>query len=299
MTTVLPVIYIGGYGRSGSTLLDVLLDAQPGILGVGEVTHLFRFAAEQRECSCGQQFVDCPVWGVALGAVMHPNRRSLMAAEALTRAVEGRRVASTRHVARYAELWDRLLHVAASTTGARVIVDSSKSTRGSQFRARRLGQIPSLFLHNVHLRRDPAGVIVSAVAAKQRRAATGARSAGDGDTMTAVRTVVGWITALRSAAIQADLTLDLADLVDDPSASVLSVLALLRPVDGVVPLLVGGPGHGVAGNRMRRLGEPIRAQRAKGGSAQTAQPFPLHNRIVLNTARRLGGYNRRGGKYSA
>ena len=35
------VLYIAGYGRSGSTVLDMLLGTHPRIIGGGELTHLF------------------------------------------------------------------------------------------------------------------------------------------------------------------------------------------------------------------------------------------------------------------
>lgn len=34
------VIYIGGYGRSGSTLLDILLSNSPSVRGLGEASNL-------------------------------------------------------------------------------------------------------------------------------------------------------------------------------------------------------------------------------------------------------------------
>lgn len=260
MTDQLPVIYISGYGRSGSTLLDVLLDAQPDVLGLGEVTHLFRFAAQDRACSCGEKYLACPVWGPTLRTVMHPSRLSLMAAETLTRAVETRRLVSTRTVDRYEDLWGRLLRAAAAAAAATVVVDSSKSTRGTQLRATRLGRVGGLSVRSVHLRRDPQGVLASARAARDRRAAKGVRGAMDGDTITSLRTLAGWVATDRAAAGQADLTVQFEDLVAHPASAILSSLNLVTDVDGAVPTLVGGPGHGVAGNRMRRLGQPIVAR---------------------------------------
>src|ERR1044071_6434693 len=57
------VLYIGGWGRSGSTLTERLLGEMPDVVGAGEVTHLWvRGLLENQSCACGQPFADCPFW---------------------------------------------------------------------------------------------------------------------------------------------------------------------------------------------------------------------------------------------
>ncbi len=57
------LIYIGGYGRSGSTLLEYLLTASPSLVACGEIMrHVKRFRRKQT-CTCGRPPKDCPVWG--------------------------------------------------------------------------------------------------------------------------------------------------------------------------------------------------------------------------------------------
>src|SRR3546814_13178933 len=54
---------VAGYGRSGTTLLDIALGEQPAIMGAGEVTTLARHVWDRGEyCACGARVRDCPQW---------------------------------------------------------------------------------------------------------------------------------------------------------------------------------------------------------------------------------------------
>jgi Sulfotransferase domain len=59
----LRVIYLGGLGRSGSTLVERLLAELPGVCSVGEVVHLWqRGVVEDERCGCGEPFSGCGFW---------------------------------------------------------------------------------------------------------------------------------------------------------------------------------------------------------------------------------------------
>ena len=59
----LRVIYLGGLGRSGSTLVERLLAELPGVCSVGEVVHLWqRGVVEDERCGCGEPFGGCGFW---------------------------------------------------------------------------------------------------------------------------------------------------------------------------------------------------------------------------------------------
>src|SRR5204862_6576366 len=66
-----PVLYIGGWGRSGSTLLAHVLAEVPGFVSVGELRYVWQAGPEANElCGCGLPFDECPVWtAVGQGAV--------------------------------------------------------------------------------------------------------------------------------------------------------------------------------------------------------------------------------------
>ena len=57
------LVYIGGYGRSGSTLLEYLMTARPDVIACGETVGTFRKQKPGRTCSCGRPGSECPIWG--------------------------------------------------------------------------------------------------------------------------------------------------------------------------------------------------------------------------------------------
>jgi hypothetical protein len=57
------VLYLGGIGRSGSTLVERLIGQLPGVCAVGELVHLWeRGIAEDERCGCGEPFRQCLFW---------------------------------------------------------------------------------------------------------------------------------------------------------------------------------------------------------------------------------------------
>lgn len=57
------ILYILGAGRSGTTILEVVLTGASSVAGVGEVTHVFKdgFVAGDI-CACGMPAPQCPIW---------------------------------------------------------------------------------------------------------------------------------------------------------------------------------------------------------------------------------------------
>jgi hypothetical protein len=78
----LKVVFIASLSHSGSTLLDLMLNAHPKIISVGEVKQLGRFArlekiGRRRRCTCGAASVyDCAFWS-AVGALTKSGGRHL------------------------------------------------------------------------------------------------------------------------------------------------------------------------------------------------------------------------------
>jgi hypothetical protein len=64
------MIYIAGYGRSGSTLLERILASHPDIDGLGEVEHLTRARdLHAASCGCGAPLAECELWGPVIAAL--------------------------------------------------------------------------------------------------------------------------------------------------------------------------------------------------------------------------------------
>ncbi|WP_350286167.1 sulfotransferase [uncultured Croceitalea sp.] len=56
------VIYVMGSGRSGSTLLSIILNTVPNIVSPGEINNLPRLPQENFKCSCGDRVAECVFW---------------------------------------------------------------------------------------------------------------------------------------------------------------------------------------------------------------------------------------------
>ncbi|HEU5161370.1 MAG TPA: sulfotransferase domain-containing protein [Streptosporangiaceae bacterium] len=132
-------MYLGGLGRSGTTLLDRLLGELPGAISLGEVVHLWeRGVVDGERCGCGASFGDCPFWReagqVAFGGwerLDMERLRALRAAVDRTRRIPvlARRrlpAALREQVDAYVSHYVRLYRAVAEVSGARVLIDSSK-----------------------------------------------------------------------------------------------------------------------------------------------------------------------------
>ena len=158
------VLYIGGYSRSGSTLLLRFLSQMPQFVGVGEVWDIWRRSfIENQLCGCGQPFHRCEFWGAvvkeAFGGfdqvdpqAMHALRQSVQSNRHIPQlAVPLLRSASYRErLAQYAGVLGRLYQGIHTVSGGKIIVDSSKVPPYAYL----INQIPQVELHVVHLVRD-------------------------------------------------------------------------------------------------------------------------------------------------
>jgi hypothetical protein len=139
MGTGLRVLFIGGLGRSGSTLLERILGELPGVCSMGEVVHLWqRGLVDDERCGCGEAFSQCPFWQkvgeIAFGGWDKLDPAGFQALKAsvdrtryvplLTAPSLGPRL--RRRVAKYNELYRRLYDAVQAASGSEILVDSSK-----------------------------------------------------------------------------------------------------------------------------------------------------------------------------
>jgi len=169
---VASVLFLGGLGRSGTTLLERALNEIPGVCALGEVVHLWqRDVRDDERCGCGERFSGCVFWqAVGEEAFGGWDRLDISRVLALRDAVERtrhipllarRRLAESRRgdVLAYGAYYAAIYRAAAAITGASVIVDSSKhSALAHCLRWMRPGAID---LRVVHVIRDPRGVAYS------------------------------------------------------------------------------------------------------------------------------------------
>ena len=157
------VLFIAGYSRSGSTLLDCLLGQLPGFFSTGEFAYIWTHGlVENRLCGCGARFLECPFWskvgdeafggwdGVDVDAMLalerSVNRHRFLPLLALPNP-PGEYGAKLRE---YAEVLGTLYGAIRKTADARVIVDSTIDPAYGFL----LRHVPDLDLRLVHFTRD-------------------------------------------------------------------------------------------------------------------------------------------------
>ncbi len=138
------VIYILGSGHSGSTILQYLLAAYPGVIGLGEVSalaHQNKLSLANEKCSCGYSIFACQLWGDLLPS-----------GEATPHWYE-------RLVTTIGQSYSQVTH----------LVDSSKSIHGllPWLEMARKGLIAGIYI--IYLVRDVRGWVFSEISRRQRK----------------------------------------------------------------------------------------------------------------------------------
>ena len=155
----LKVIYILGAGRSGSTLLSMLLGNQPGLFNAGEIRYLLyeNMRARDLPCSCGLRVEDCPFWGDVAsnlqGSLINTVTETLRSRNAIRLFTKTGKNTIRTLSNELQEVYD----VIASKAGTHVIIDTSKHP----LYAYCLKHAPGIELYIVHLVRDPRGMVSS------------------------------------------------------------------------------------------------------------------------------------------
>ena len=262
----LKVLFIGGYGRSGSTLLDRVLGQVPGFLSVGELRHVFQEGfVENRRCGCGEPFLECEFWqSVTRRAFGELDGAELEDVVALKERVDrwwllpllARRLGTRRQrrdVDHYRRILRRLYAAIAAESGAAVLIDSSKDVSHG-YALRGLGG--DLDLHVLHLVRDSRAVAWS----WQRRKFNPGNGA-DMNRYSLLRTSAEWsainaLTRLHRPTGARYAALRYCDFAADPAAAVDGVLAFLGEPDRPNPIAADhtvhlAADHTAAGNPNR------------------------------------------------
>jgi hypothetical protein len=302
-------LFLGGLGRSGTTLLERLLGELPGVCPLGEVVHLWeRDIAGDERCACGKHFSDCDFWQAvgekAFGGWHHVDVwRVLALRHAVERTRYIPRLASVRMspaqrllVEEYADWYARLYEAAAIVSGADVLVDSSKHAALAYC----LRFAPSIDLRVVHMVRDSRGVAYSWTKTVVRPETDNAEE------MTRYspgRSALLWnahnmaFSALHRCGVPVrrvryeslldspeDVLSDLSDFI-----GVKPELSFLH--DGIAEL---GPCHSAAGNPMRFTVGPVPLRRDEAW--RTSLPGGQRRVVSALTAPLLGMYGYRGAR---
>lgn len=261
------ILYIAGYGRSGSTLLDSLLNDHPSIFGAGEMMWLFQQAAENGNCSCGQLLNDCSFWRDVMRRVANRvGHHDWAGAARLTLKMERLRTISALDP-HYTDLWSAAFDAVREVSGKSWVVDSSKNTRLDYYRLPLLARHMGCPVKIIHLVRDPRAVMWSAARGSNRQLEKGGCSQGHRRRM--MGGLMSWVFS--NATVEAlcrrhpewpVLRVRYEDLVSSPGET---LGRIGRFIDQDMQEIVRrihhrdsfSAGHGIAGNRMRRSGEII------------------------------------------
>lgn len=161
------ILYIGGSGRTGSTILSMLLSQNKDAFNVGQIRDFPNAVERDHLCACGEHISTCSYWSRVAG--------SQAVRDAVARLGEGRNAfrrdcreqknwedsqwlkdITSEHAGYFADL-KTLYEAAAAAAPGRMLVDSSKSAE----LALALTLIPGFTVYVLNLVRDPRAVTVS------------------------------------------------------------------------------------------------------------------------------------------
>jgi hypothetical protein len=169
------VLYILGYSRSGSTILDNVLNELAGFHSVGELRYLWERIVQGRWCGCGIPVMECPFWSEVLsrsfptGSFPTPEQVVRSQQEAVGAAktwkllgLAERPESWSAPLRAYSEITQRIYRRAGEVAGTQVIVDSSKRPSNGAL----LALLPEVSPYFLHLVRDPRAVAYSETRSK-------------------------------------------------------------------------------------------------------------------------------------
>jgi hypothetical protein len=253
------VLYIAGWGRSGSTILNDILGQIEGFFSVGEARYIWDHGLIANwPCGCGVPFKECAVWqkvlDEAFGGANCVSAHTLCSLRERVRTshlplilLPGGESWLMSRLGEYPASLERLYRAIQTTIGCRVIVDSSKFPSYAWV----LETIPGIDLYIVHLIRDPRGVAYSW---RSKAALLGYHSPVDSSLHWSIWNLA--LEALGRHSSQQYLIVRYEDFVDKPQETIERVLDLVQERAAHLPFVTGqevqlSTNHTVAGNLSR------------------------------------------------
>jgi Sulfotransferase family len=179
------MLYVGGFGRSGSTLVGRVLGEAPDTICVGETRYLWsRGILHDVQCGCGEPFHSCDFWAAvgreAFGGWDRVDTERLVELERVTnrlRALPLHRLPQLRPgfaaaIEEYAASLGKVYAAIARVSGARTIVETSKDPNFGSL----LTRIPGNDVRIIHLIRDSRAVAYSWTRKKRMSSPIGKQS---------------------------------------------------------------------------------------------------------------------------
>ena len=278
------VIYISGYGRSGSTILDVYLSNAGDCFGAGELVNLFADWLNDKYCSCGEKISQCQYWKGVLADV---RAGELERMREVTEENE-RLFSAHRSPGVYNQVWQPIFDRIFQATDT--VIDSSKVSRLTYHRPRLLKAM-GYKVDIVYLYRQPDELLLSLRKGSNRSLeANGPVERGRFRVfLGSVRGFFGWFIASAGTVLACRRfgfrRIDVAyeEFIAHPHEIAESILE--QPIEQSVPDELDG-GHGVSGNRTRRSATlKIRTRVAAPGTNLTPEERLLcfFMKLLMNT----------------
>jgi len=161
------VVFIVGFTRSGSTLLEHLLSISPGTVAVGEMAYLWDPKIRTTSyCGCGVKLDHCPFWNKILTEYFEQDRSpdSRQFWRFFEDLVCNRGKIDDARYRRFLNQMESTYTAISDQTKGRVIIDSSKRPTFALAAAR----LPNVRLTMIHLVRDSRGCVFSWITRKAR-----------------------------------------------------------------------------------------------------------------------------------
>jgi len=267
------ILYIGGAGRSGSTLIELILGNMPGFFSVGEIRYFWEYVLEEDlSCGCGEIITSCTFWSKVLREILSHEQIDIQKVAATAQDID-----RTRNVLRqmytksrpdqelssFVKATERLYEAIALNIDDAIIVDSSKVPSHLFV----LANFKKVDLRVIHLVRDPRAVVYSWGKRKKKELAD-----LSGKTYMSQRSISQSIVRW---AIENQFTewfgrkagrytlLRYEDFVKDPYTHLLSTLNNVGLGENPPSLLKSGeltltPTHSIGGNPIRFVSNTIR-----------------------------------------
>lgn len=271
-SSAIKLVYIMGAGRSGSTILDIVLGNHPEIESVGELVKWPVSGWINNEyCACGHRANDCAYWTQIRQAwSKSTGENDILTYMSQQDLFTGRLIPylrlfrewsrSSAEFKRYAEQTYALLDAIHLVSNKSIIVDSSKYPE----RAFLLSMMPNIDLYLIHLVRDGRGVAWSLQKSFKKNDKVGVQKEIKSGPVW--RAAMFWtVTNLQSAWVlrqvpaKKSIRLRYEDLVNQPQQTLTKIENLLKvDLTTLVDAIMAGSsftvGHNISGNRLRMAG---------------------------------------------
>jgi hypothetical protein len=263
------ILYVGGFGRSGSTLIGRVLGEASGAICLGETRYVWsRGLLHNVQCGCGAPFRECPFWSavgdeafggwdnIDLARLVEVDHSILLLRTLPIHWAPFLRRGFAAAISEYVALLTKLYGAIGRVSGAKTIIDISKDPNFASL----LMRVQGSDIRTIHLVRDSRAVAYSWTRNKRMPSPIGEQTSLEQFKPTAIapRWLV-WNVALRALALRNSpyIRIHYERFVEEPQA-VLEALSAFADEE-LVPApseLMGnqvklGAHHMFSGNPMR------------------------------------------------